>query len=34
MDKEFKNARLSLHRTYEERAPILQRIAKIEGELR
>jgi DNA-binding FrmR family transcriptional regulator len=34
MDKEFKNGRLFLHRTEEERTPILLRIAKIEGQLR
>jgi DNA-binding FrmR family transcriptional regulator len=34
MDKEFKNGRLFLHRTEEERTPVLQRIAKIEGSLR
>jgi DNA-binding FrmR family transcriptional regulator len=34
MDKTFKNGRLLLTRTEAERAPLLQRLAKIEGQLR
>jgi DNA-binding FrmR family transcriptional regulator len=34
MDKEFKNGRLYLRRTEEERAPLIQRLARIEGQLR
>ncbi len=34
MKKEFKNGQLYLHRTESERAPLLQRLAKIEGQLR
>ncbi len=34
MDKVFQNGRLLLSRTDAERAPLLQRLAKIEGQLR